>query len=327
MSTIEHNIIIPEALQGLRLDQALAKLIPEYSRSQLQQWIKSGQVSVNRDIQTHVRYAVQAEDEIYLHATLTAQSDWQAQALPLTIVYEDDDIIVINKSAGLTVHPGAGNPDQTLVNALLHHDQRLEHVPRAGLVHRLDKDTTGLLVVARTLAAHNQLVQALQAREIKREYQALVNGTIISGNTVDAAIGRHPRKRTLMAVVPGGKPAVTHYRVLEKFPAHTLLRLQLETGRTHQIRVHMQHIKHPIVGDPIYGKWYFPNKISNRDSDRFHSEKFETAKQLFLDFKRQALLAWRLSLAHPVSGEILSWEAPLPDDMQAIVSALRDLSD
>jgi 23S rRNA pseudouridine1911/1915/1917 synthase len=316
MTTIKHQFTIPEALNNTRLDQALAKLLPDYSRSQIQQWIKEGAVQIDQTLCQTPKTKIKTDQTLDLHANITPQERWQAQAIPLNIIYQDDDLIVINKPAGLVVHPGAGNPDQTLVNALLHHFPELDELPRAGIIHRLDKDTSGLLVIARNLKSHHALVQAMQARDIKREYVTMVNGTIIAGNTIETDIGRHPVHRTKMAVVNHGKPAITHYRVIERFPQHTYLRVILETGRTHQIRVHLAHIHHPIVGDPIYGKRnYIPPKCS------------EELREFLQHFKRQALHAQQLELAHPASGEILQFEAPLPDDISSLINLLKQHSE
>ncbi|WP_413730548.1 MULTISPECIES: 23S rRNA pseudouridine(1911/1915/1917) synthase RluD [unclassified Shewanella] len=297
---------------GLRLDQALAELFPDYSRTRIKEWILDGKVSVDGTVVNKPREKVLESQEIEVHATLEEEVHAEAQAIDLNIVYEDDHILVINKQAGLVVHPGAGNSDGTLMNALLHHCPEIEHVPRAGIVHRLDKDTTGLMVVAKTVEAQTHLVAALQARDITREYEAIVLGTMTAGGTVDEPIGRHPTKRTHMAVHHSGKPAVTHYRVAEKFRAHTRLRLRLESGRTHQIRVHMAHIGHVLVGDPVYGGRPNPPKAA---SEAF----FEVLK----NFKRQALHAVRLELVHPITCELMSWQAPIPEDMVELTKALR----
>ncbi|GAB1046678.1 MAG: 23S rRNA pseudouridine(1911/1915/1917) synthase RluD [Shewanella algae] len=297
---------------GLRLDQALAELFPDYSRTRIKEWILDGKVSVDGTVVNKPREKVLESQEIEVQATLEEEVHAEAQAIDLNIVYEDDHILVINKQAGLVVHPGAGNSDGTLMNALLHHCPEIEHVPRAGIVHRLDKDTTGLMVVAKTVEAQTHLVAALQARDITREYEAIVLGTMTAGGTVDEPIGRHPTKRTHMAVNHSGKPAVTHYRVAEKFRAHTRLRLRLESGRTHQIRVHMAYIGHVLVGDPVYGGRPKPPKAA---SEAF----FEVLK----NFKRQALHAVRLELVHPITCELMSWQAPIPEDMVELTKALR----
>ncbi len=308
--TLECHIPIESA--GQRLDQALAQLQPDYSRAQWQQWIKDGCVCVDGNVITKTRFKVAVEQHITIKAILNEQVNWCAQDIALNILYADEALLIINKPAGLIVHPGAGNPDKTLVNALLHYDSNLIHVPRAGVVHRLDKDTSGILVVARNLSAHNYLTQAISAREIKREYQAVVHGEIISGGTVDAPIDRDPLHRTKMAVKNGGRDAITHYRVIEKFPHFTHIKCELDTGRTHQIRVHMMHIGHPIVGDSAYcHRRGIPGKLSP------HIRQYVTA------FPRQALHAWRLTLIHPDSGEELAWEAPLPEDMCALLNEIR----
>ena len=302
---------IPPACAGMRLDQALAQLFDEYSRSRLSQWLKAGQVRVNGP-QLRGRDKVWGGEQVEIHAELEDQTDWQAEAIPLHIVYEDEQLIVINKPAGIVVHPAAGNPSGTLVNALLHHDANLSTIPRAGVVHRLDKDTSGLLVVAKTLTAQKSLVEQLQARSILREYQAVVTGVLTAGGTVDAPIGRHPVQRKRMAVTPSGKPAVTHYRVVERFRAHSWIRCRLETGRTHQIRVHMAHIHHPLVGDPVYGgRLRLPQGCNDMLA--------ETLRH----FRRQALHAGRLGLLHPDSGKSLEWKASLPADMEALLASLR----
>lgn len=258
------------------------------------------------------RDKVLSGERIELRAVLERQVPVQAQEIPLNLVYEDEHLLVVDKPAGLVVHPAAGIADGTLQNALLHHDARLALLPRAGIVHRLDKETTGLMVVARSTVAHKRLVEALQARHINRHYQALVVGRPTAGGRVEAPIGRHPVQRTRMAVVEGGKPAVTHYRVAERFRIHTLLDVKLESGRTHQIRVHMAHIHYPLVGDPAYGgRVKLPPGADE-----------ETVRAL-RGFRRQALHACRLELEHPLSGEQLAWEAPLPDDFSSLLEVLR----
>ncbi|KVX01373.1 MULTISPECIES: 23S rRNA pseudouridine(1911/1915/1917) synthase RluD [Shewanella] len=297
---------------GLRLDQALAGLFPDYSRTRIKEWILSGAITIDGITVDKPREKVFESQLIEVTATLEEEVSAKAQNIDLNIIYEDDHIIVINKQAGLVVHPGAGNADGTLMNALLYHCPDIEHVPRAGIVHRLDKDTTGLMVVAKTVEAQTHLVAALQARDIVREYEAIVLGTMTAGGTVDEPIERHATRRTQMAVIHGGRPSVTHYRVSEKFRAHTRLRLRLESGRTHQIRVHMAHIGHELVGDPVYGGRPRPPKSAS-------PEFFELLK----NFKRQALHAVRLELAHPFTCEIMTWHAPIPDDMVELTKALR----
>ena len=304
---------VPESCLGKRFDQTLAEMFPDYSRSRLKEWILAGNVSVNGNVLTRAREKMYGGETILLVSEVEADERFEPQDIPLNIVYEDDDILVINKPAGLVVHPGAGNPDGTVLNALLHHCPSLDVVPRAGIVHRLDKDTTGLMVVAKTIAAQTNLVEALQAREITREYEAIANGIMTAGGIVDEPIGRHPSKRTHMAVTMSGRPSVTHYRVMEKFRLHTRLRLRLETGRTHQIRVHMAHIAHPLVGDPVYGGRPRPPKNAT-----------PTLRESLLGFKRQALHAAMLSLFHPITGEQMTWHADVPEDMVKLTEELRE---
>ena len=299
----------------MRLDQALAALLPAYSRSRLQQWLKTGQLQVNGRI-CRPRDPVAGGETVSGEPVLEPETRALAQDIPLAICYQDEDVLVIDKPAGLVAHPAAGNRDGTLVNALLHHAPELAALPRAGLVHRLDKDTTGLLVVARSLRAHTALVEQLQARRIEREYLAVVNGTPVAGGTVEAPIGRHPVDRQRMAVVAGGKPAVTHYRVLRRFRAHTLLRVKLETGRTHQIRVHLAHLRLPLLGDPIYG-----------GRPRLPPEASPQCLEAIRNFQRQALHAARLALTHPVSGERLEWRADTPADLADLLAALSESRD
>lgn len=312
--TTESEILqgeIPASSAGLRLDQALARLFSDYSRSRLTHWLKQGQVTVNGEVR-RARDKVRGGEQVVVQAEAEPRDDWQAEAIPLDIIHEDEQILVINKPAGLVVHPAAGNPTGTLLNALLHHDAGLAVIPRAGIVHRLDKETSGLLVVARTLTAQKALVEQLQARTLLREYQAVVAGVMTAGGTVEAPVGRHPVQRKRMAVTPGGKPAVTHYRVVELYRAHTWIRCKLETGRTHQIRVHMAHIRHPLLGDPVYGgRLRLPPACG------------ESLTAILRGFRRQALHAGRLGLVHPASGETLEWETPLPPDMQQLLAGLR----
>jgi len=303
---------IPEELAGQRLDQALAALFSEYSRARLQQWIREGQVRVDAAA-WRAKDKVRGGERVEIDARVEAREDWQPEALALDIVYEDEALLVIDKPAGLVVHPAAGNRAGTLLNALLHHAPELAHIPRAGIVHRLDKDTSGLMVVARTLTAQKELVAQLQARSVTREYQCVVVGVLTAGGTVDEPIGRHPVQRKRMAVVPGGKRAVTHYRVLERFRAHSHLRVRLETGRTHQIRVHLAHRRHPLVGDPVYG-----GRL------RVPAGASEALATCLRGFKRQALHAARLAFEHPVSGEAVHWDSPLPADMAELLAVLRE---
>lgn len=297
---------------GQRLDQALAELFPDYSRSRIKEWILDDRVKVNNSIINKPKEKVLGGELIEIDAVIEEDTRWEAQDINLNIVYEDDDILVINKPRDLVVHPGAGNPDGTVLNALLYRYPEIADVPRAGIVHRLDKDTTGLMVVAKTVPAQTRLVEALQKRDITREYEAVAIGTMTAGGFVDEPISRHPTKRTHMSVHPMGKPAVTHYRVMEHFRAHTRLRLRLETGRTHQIRVHMAHINHPLVGDRLYGGRPRPPKGA--------SEQFITTLRAF---DRQALHATMLRLSHPITNELMEWHAPLPQDMIDLIEALK----
>ncbi|KAA1151308.1 23S rRNA pseudouridine(1911/1915/1917) synthase RluD [Pseudoalteromonas sp. SR43-6] len=305
---------VPTELGGKRLDQVLAQLFPDYSRSRIKTWILDDKITVDGEIFNTPREKLLGGEVVSVETTIEAPREYEAQDIKLNIVYEDDDILVINKPMGLVVHPGAGNPNGTVLNALLHYYPEIINVPRAGIVHRLDKDTTGLMVVAKTIQAQTHLVKALQKREnFTREYEALCNGTMTAGGMVEKAIGRHPTQRTHMAVHEMGKPAITHYRVAEKFRAHTRLRLRLETGRTHQIRVHMAHLNHPLIGDQSYGGRPRPPKGAT-------PELFE----LLRSFRRQALHAVKLSIAHPITGEMMTWQAPIPDDMVAMTHALRE---
>ena len=300
----------PPEMAGQRLDHVLAALLPDYSRSRLQAWIRDGRVRVGGALlaaSARLRGGEQISVDLPGNASDAAP---QAEAIALDIVHEDAALLVVNKPAGLVVHPGAGNPAGTLMNALLHHDPNLAQVPRAGIVHRLDKDTTGLLLVARTLPAHKRLVELLAEREVHREYVALVQGQIIAGGTVDAPIGRHRTDRTRMAVSQGGREAVTHYRVAQRFAHHTLLRVMLETGRTHQIRVHLASIGHAVVGDPTYARLRLPPGAS---------AECQAALGVF---RRQALHAARLELPHPLDDQPLAFDAPLPADMAALLDVL-----
>ena len=308
---IQHSLTVDDAAAGLRLDQALGVYLPDFSRSRIQAWIRAGFVRLNAD-SARPRDKVHSGDEISLDVPETTQTFDRAEAIEFDIVFQDDHLFVIGKPAGLVVHPAVGHESGTLVNGLLFHDPQLEQLPRAGIVHRLDKDTTGLMVVARTLPAHSALVAALQARTVKREYVAVVRGLITAGRSIDEPIGRHPVDRKRMAVQRGGKPAITHFTVRERFRAHTLIDVQLETGRTHQIRVHLAHLRHPLVGDPVYGgRLMLPSGIDDALARTLH------------DFRRQALHARRLAFNHPVSGEPLEFDAPLPADLQRLIDQLR----
>jgi 23S rRNA pseudouridine1911/1915/1917 synthase len=302
---------LPLDLAGLRLDQALARLLPQYSRSRLQGWIDAGAVKVDGR-QLRGRDKVVGGEKVLIEARVEPDRQVTAEEIPLDVVFKDRALLVINKPAGLVVHPGAGNAAHTLQNALLAFDPKLAVVPRAGIVHRLDKDTSGLLVVARTPEVHTALVAAISAREVERHYIALCTGVMTAGGTVDEPIGRHRSLRTRMAVRGDGRPAVTHYRVLKRFRAHTLVRAELETGRTHQIRVHLSHIGYPIVGDPEYG--------GRRRLPAGASPELVAALE---GFRRQALHAARLKLEHPVSGKEMAWEAPLPGDMEALLKVME----
>ena len=301
----------PEQM-GQRLDQTLAELFPEYSRSRLKTWIEADLVKLNDRISNIPREKVLGGERIEIIVEVEDETRFEAENIPLNIVYEDDDIIVINKPKDLVVHPGAGNPNGTVLNALLYHYPPISEVPRAGIVHRLDKDTTGLMVVAKTIPAQTKLVRDLQKRKITREYEAVASGIMTKGGTVDQPMARHATKRTLMAVHPMGKPAVTHYRIMENYRNYTRLRLRLETGRTHQIRVHMAHIAHPLLGDQTYGGRPRPPKNASEDF-----------MEVLRNFKRQALHAVMLRLAHPITGEIMEWYAPLPDDFVELLNALK----
>jgi 23S rRNA pseudouridine1911/1915/1917 synthase len=305
-----HQLDIPADLVGLRLDQALARLLPQYSRQRLQGWIEAGSVRLNGAV-PRSKDKVLGGEQVRIEAQIEAQTAVGPESLPVDVVYEDEALRIINKPAGVVVHPGAGNPGRTLQNALLGLDPQLALVPRAGLIHRLDKDTSGLMVVARTVESHRALVAALAARDIERRYVAVCLGVLTGGRTVEEPIGRHRSTRTKMAVRADGREAVTHLRIIQRFRAHTQVLAQLETGRTHQIRVHLAHIGHPVVGDPVYG--------SRR---RYPAGATEELRATLDGFGRQALHAAQLALQHPVSGATLSWEAPLPADMQELIATL-----
>ena len=303
---------VPADMAGRRIDQVLADHYPEFSRSRLQHWIKQGLVELD-GCTCRAKDKVRGGEAVVLRPLLEEEVPDSAEVMDLDLLHEDEAILVVNKPAGLVMHPAAGNPHGTLLNGLLSHYPALSSIPRAGIVHRLDKDTSGLLVVAKTLQAQNALVRQLQARSVKREYRAIVQGVMVAGGTVDKPIGRHPVNRLRMAVIEGGKQAVTHYRILRRFPAHSYLQVHLETGRTHQIRVHMSHIHHPLLGDPLYGgRLKIPAGVRSE------------TQQALQQFRRQALHARRLELAHPTTGEPLAWEAPLPDDMQRMLEVLAE---
>lgn len=305
------SLRLTASLSGRRLDQALVELFPQFSRSRMQHWIDAGKVKVDGRA-CRRRDRVWGGEQISLESPPEPDQTCLPQDLPLTLVFEDEDLLVINKPAGLVVHPAVGNPDGTLQNALLHHAPELAALPRAGLVHRLDKDTSGLMVVARTLRAHKCLVEQLQQRRIHREYRALIQGIPANSGLIDAPIGRHPRQRTQMAVVANGRPAVTHFRIIETFRAHALLAVRLETGRTHQIRVHLAHIHHPILGDPLYGGRPKPPKGAPPG-----------LVAAVRSFPRQALHAIRLELKHPGHGGEMYWEIPLAMDIEQLLKILR----
>jgi 23S rRNA pseudouridine1911/1915/1917 synthase len=310
---IELKNSVKESQLGQRLDQAIAELFADFSRSRLKEWLLDGKVQLDGVVITKPRTKVMGGEVITLIAELDDEERWEAQDIPLNIVHEDDDIIVINKPRDFVVHPGAGTPNGTVLNALLYHFPAIAEVPRAGIVHRLDKDTTGLMVVAKTVQAQTHLVRALQARDITREYEAIAIGTMTAGGKIERAIGRHSTKRTLMAVSALGKPAITRYRVAEHFREHTRIRLRLETGRTHQIRVHMSYLQHPLLGDTAYGgRARIPKGASQELVDMIRS------------FDRQALHAAMLKFAHPVTGEMMTFHAPIPNDMAVLTEALRE---
>jgi len=312
LESMLRDATVPQTAAGRRFDAVLAELFPEFSRSKLSEWIKSGHARLDGRDDVRGRDPVRGGETATLDVILEAQIDAQPEDIPFDVLYEDADVIVLDKPAGLVVHPGAGNPTGTLVNALLFRDATLATLPRAGIVHRLDKDTSGVMVVARTLPAHTALVAQLSARDVHRQYLAIVVGALVSGGTANAAIERHPRDRLKMAVREDGRDAITHYRLRERFRAHTALECRLETGRTHQIRVHMAHIKYPIIGDPLYGG---PLKLPKGASEELIAA--------LRGFKRQALHAEVLEFTHPTSGKVISVRAPLPADMQQLLAALR----
>lgn len=313
MAQITLSAEVQSEQMGQRLDQTLAELFPDYSRSRLKTWIEADLVTINGNIANVPRAKVLGGEQIEITVEVEDETHYAPENLPLNIVYEDEHILVINKPKDFVVHPGAGNTTGTVLNALLYYYPQIAEVPRAGIVHRLDKDTTGLMVVAKTIPAQTQLVRDLQKRNITREYEAVAFGVMTKGGKVDQPMARHPTKRTAMAVHPLGKPAVTHYRIMEHFRNYTRLRLRLETGRTHQIRVHMAHIAHPLLGDQTYGGRPRPPKNA--------SEKFS---EVLRNFQRQALHAIMLRLNHPITGEQMEWHAPLPEDYVELIQALKE---
>ncbi|UDW83165.1 23S rRNA pseudouridine(1911/1915/1917) synthase RluD [Pasteurella canis] len=312
MTQITLSAEVQLSQMGQRLDQTLAELFPDYSRSRLKSWIEEGLVHMNGQPVNIPRTKVYGGEHVEITVEVEDDTRFEPENLPLNIVYEDDDILVINKPKDLVVHPGAGNPSGTVLNALLYHYPQIAEVPRAGIVHRLDKDTTGLMVVAKTIPAQTKLVRDLQKRKITREYEAIACGIMTKGGVVEQPMARHPTKRTQMAVHPMGKPAVTHYRIMERFRNYTRLRLRLETGRTHQIRVHMAYIAHPLLGDQTYGGRPRPPKHAS-----------EELMAVLREFKRQALHAIMLRLEHPITGELMEWQAPLPADFVELVDVLK----
>ncbi len=312
MTPEKHIVAVPDELAGLRLDQALAQMFPDYSRSRLKEWLLAGSIRVDGGPK-RPRDPVAGGEVVEFVPLAEAEVRVDPEPMALEVVFEDDDVLVINKPAGLVVHPGAGNPAGTLINGLLHHAPRLAEIPRAGLIHRIDKDTTGLLLVAKTLPAHTALVRQLADRAIAREYLAVCTGVLTGGGTIDEPLGRHPVDRKRMSVRQDGRPAVTHYTVVERFRAHTFIKVRLETGRTHQIRVHFAWRRNPLVGDPVYGgRLAMPAGAS--------PELVETLR----NFRRQALHAARLAFTHPRSRETIACEAPLPADFEALLAALRE---
>jgi len=306
------KIIIPERMTGQRLDVALSEMLPDYSRSKITAWIKSGEALINHK-PFKPKDKVNGSEMVELTISQKQNNDWVGEDIPLNVVFEDEDIIVLNKAVGLVAHPGAGNWSGTLANALLHYEPKLATLDRAGIVHRLDKNTSGLMVVARNEKSQKNLVEQLQTHSVSREYSAIVYGYMVSGGTIDKPIGRDTKDRVKQAVSSNGKEAITHYRVINRYQNHTHVKAILETGRTHQIRVHLSHIGYPLIGDSMYsGKVRFPRKAD------------AILKKALVNFKRQALHSRKLTLAHPISGEMMSWKAPLPEDMLELLDVLND---
>ena len=312
MSADSRIMTIPDELAGQRLDRALAKMFPEYSRSRLKTWLIAGSIRVDGE-SPRPRDPVYGGERVELHAVVEVSVKADPEPMAIDVVFEDESLIVVNKPAGLVVHPGTGNPAGTLMNGLLHHAPKLDALPRAGIIHRLDKNTSGLLLIGKSLTAHTTLVRLLADREISRHYLAVCKGVLTGGGKIDAPIGRHPVDRTKMSVQDNGKPAITHYTVRERFAAHTFVNVVLETGRTHQIRVHFAYRRHALVGDPVYGgRLALPSGASEKLIAKLRS------------FRRQALHATRLAFVHPDSGEALSFEAPPPDDFRSLIDVLRE---
>lgn len=312
MNTEKQTIEFNEDEAGKRIDAAIAQRLPEHSRAQVQQWIKDGNIYYPDHGPIRTRDKVHAGLTVIVEAKQETQNSWQPETMAIEIVFEDDDIIIVDKPAGLIVHPGAGAHGGTLINGLLAHEPKLNQLPRCGIVHRIDKDTSGLLAVAKSSLAHQSLTEQLQTRSMSRQYQAIVKGTLIAGSTIDAPIDRHPKHRTKMAIHPTGREAITHYRVLERFHHYTHVSIKLESGRTHQIRVHFDHVHHPLVGDPQYGSNIKPP-----------AAKTDSLKQVIKHFKRQALHACELSLHHPRLQQNMTWTSPLPNDMEKLLLALQ----
>ena len=306
------KIIIPERMAGQRLDVALSEMLPDYSRSKITAWIKSGEALINHK-PFKPKDKVNGSEMVELTISQKQNNDWVGEDIPLNVIFEDEDIIVLNKAIGLVTHPGAGNWSGTLANALLHYEPKLATLDRAGIVHRLDKNTSGLMVVARNEKSQKNLVEQLQTHSVSREYSAIVYGHMVSGGTIDKPIGRDTKDRVKQTVSSNGKEAVTHYRVIDRYQNHTHVKVILETGRTHQIRVHLSHIGYPLIGDSMYGgKVRFPRKAD------------AILKKALVNFKRQALHSRKLTLAHPISGKLVSWKAPLPEDMLVLLDVLND---